>query len=62
MISTACYRIHLNMHMFGKPWSAQHKPELCWPVLRTTKMLTERCHLSREVQDKYGLWSQQALL
>ncbi|HEY4374914.1 MAG TPA: acetyl-CoA C-acyltransferase [Burkholderiales bacterium] len=41
------------------PWLNEHKPEIYWPMLRTAETVAKRYNISREVQDQYGVLSQQ---
>ncbi|MDB5805741.1 MAG: atoB [Betaproteobacteria bacterium] len=41
------------------PWLSEHKPEIYWPMLRTAETVAKRYNIAREVQDQYGVLSQQ---
>ena len=41
------------------PWLKANKPEIYWPMLRTAEMVAKRYGIARELQDHYGVQSQQ---
>ena len=41
------------------PWLLEHKPEIFLPMIDTADIVAERYGVSRELQDEYGLRSQQ---
>lgn len=44
---------------FQEEWITEHKPELYLPMIMTADIVAKRYGISREVQDEYGLQSQQ---
>ena len=47
-----------NKHMIEDEWLHRHKPEIYWPMLATAENVAKRYNISREVQDRYGVDSQ----
>ncbi len=47
-----------NKHMIQDDWLHRHKPEIYWPMLATAENVSKRYNISREVQDRYGVDSQ----
>ncbi len=47
-----------NKHMAEDEWLHRHKPEIYWPMLATAENVAKRYNISREVQDRYGVDSQ----
>jgi acetyl-CoA C-acetyltransferase len=41
------------------PWLKANKPEVYWPMLQTAEMVAKRYGIARELQDRYGVQSQQ---
>jgi len=41
------------------PWLQQHKPEIYFPMLQTAEVVAKRYNIPRQVQDEYGVRSQQ---
>jgi len=41
------------------PWLKANKPEIYWPMLQTAEMVAKRYNIPRELQDRYGVQSQQ---
>ncbi|THF68801.1 acetyl-CoA C-acyltransferase [Deinococcus sp. Arct2-2] len=50
---------HANKYRLIGEWLQQHKPEIYMPMLQTAEVVAKRYGISREVQDEYGLQSQQ---
>jgi acetyl-CoA C-acetyltransferase len=50
---------HLNTFMAKESWLEEHKPEIYWSMLQTAETVASRYKISREVQDRYGVQSQQ---
>ena len=40
-------------------WLSQHKPEIYWNMLQTAEYVSKKYGIAREVQDRYGVESQQ---
>ena len=40
-------------------WLHRHKPEIYWPMLQTAEYVAKKYDIPREVQDRYGVQSQQ---
>ena len=49
----------MNQHRFTDDWLVQHKPEVYWPMLKTAETVAKRYGIGRQVQDQYGVASQQ---
>jgi acetyl-CoA C-acetyltransferase len=50
---------HHNTFRAFDPWLQEHRPDLYWSMLQTAELVAERYGVSREVQDRMGLQSQQ---
>jgi acetyl-CoA C-acetyltransferase len=48
-----------NKHHFQDEWLHRHKPEIYWPMLQTAEYVSRKYEIPREVQDRYGVLSQQ---
>ncbi len=48
----------MNKHMLEDEWLHRHKPEIYWPMLATAENVSKRYNIPREVQDRYGVDSQ----
>ncbi len=57
--SISCVQQEANQHMLHARWLDQHKPEIYWPMLQTAEVVARRYKISRELQDEYGVRSQQ---
>jgi acetyl-CoA C-acetyltransferase len=57
--SISCVQNEANKHMLRDSWLAEHKPELYWTMLQTAENVSGRYGISRELQDAYGVQSQQ---
>ncbi len=57
--SISCVQNEMNMHMLMDKGLKVSKPEVYWPMLRTAEKVAERYKISRDVQDAYGVESQQ---
>jgi acetyl-CoA C-acetyltransferase len=57
--SISCVQNEMNKHMIADDWIAAHKPELYWPMLQTAEYVARKYGISRDVQDEYGVRSQQ---
>jgi acetyl-CoA C-acetyltransferase len=57
--SISCVQNEMNKHMISDPWLAEHKPEIYWNMLQTAEQVAKRYGIAREVQDAYGVQSQQ---
>ena len=49
----------MNLFMAKEAWLAEHKPAIYWSMLETAENVARRYHIPREVQDRYGVQSQQ---
>ena len=56
--SISCVQSEMNTHMFEDVWLKQHKPEIYWPMLQTAETVAKRYNIAREVQDAFGVQSQ----
>jgi acetyl-CoA C-acetyltransferase len=57
--SISCVQNEANKHMIADPWLTAHKPEIYWNMLQTAEQVAKRYNISRELQDHYGVQSQQ---
>jgi len=57
--SISCVQNEMNKHMLTDAWLIEHKPEIYWNMLQTAEQVAKRYAISREVQDAYGVQSQQ---
>ncbi|UCH47610.1 MAG: acetyl-CoA C-acyltransferase [Betaproteobacteria bacterium] len=56
--SISCVQNEMNKHMLEDEWLHRHKPEIYWPMLATAENVAKRYDISRELQDRYGVDSQ----
>src|SRR5688572_27874391 len=49
----------MNLFMAKEAWLEQNKPAIYWNMLQTAENVARRYHIGREVQDQYGVQSQQ---
>jgi acetyl-CoA C-acetyltransferase len=49
----------MNTHSINDDWILANKPELYWPMLKTAEYVAKTYGISRELQDQYGVRSQQ---
>jgi acetyl-CoA C-acetyltransferase len=49
----------MNLFMAKEEWLAEHKPAIYWTMLQTAETVAGRYHIARDVQDHYGVQSQQ---
>lgn len=57
--SISCVQNEMNMHFLKDPNLDSKKPEMYWPMLQTAEQVAKRYGIGREVQDHYGVESQQ---
>src|SRR3954464_7857601 len=57
--SISCVQNEMNKHMLNDDWILAHKPALYWPMLQTAEYVAKTYGISRELQDQYGVRSQQ---
>src|SRR5947207_2430064 len=57
--SISCVQNEANKHMLNEDWILAHKPELYWPMLQTAEYVSKKYGIARELQDQYGVRSQQ---
>ncbi len=57
--SISCVQNEMNRHMVHDDWLRQNKPEIYWNMLQTAEQVSRRYGIGREVQDRYGVASQQ---
>ncbi len=57
--SISCVQLEMNQHLLRDPWMLQHKPAVYMPMLETAEIVAKRYGISRELQDAYGVQSQQ---
>ena len=56
--SISCVQNQMNTSFIEDPWLTTNKPEIYWPMLQTAETVASRYQVSREVQDQYGVESQ----
>ena len=56
--SISCVQNEMNKHMAIDPWLKANKPTTYWNMLQTAEMVSKRYGIGREVQDRYGVDSQ----
>ena len=56
--SISCVQNEANKHMIHDPWLKEHKPTIYWTMLQTAETVAKRYNIGREVQDRYGVDSQ----
>ena len=49
----------MNTQNLIDPWLKANKPEIYWPMLQTAECVAKRYNIARELQDRYGVQSQQ---
>ena len=49
----------MNLFMAKEAWLDEHKPAIYWNMLQTAENVARRYRIPREVQDRYGVQSQQ---
>jgi acetyl-CoA C-acetyltransferase len=49
----------MNTQHLIDPWLKANKPEIYWPMLQTAECVAKRYNIARELQDRYGVQSQQ---
>ena len=49
----------MNTQSLIDPWLKAHKSEIYWPMLQTAECVAKRYNIARELQDRYGVQSQQ---
>ena len=49
----------MNLFMAKESWLDEHKPAIYWNMLQTAENVARRYRIPREVQDQYGVQSQQ---
>jgi acetyl-CoA C-acetyltransferase len=57
--SISCVQNETNRHMARDPWLAEHKPAIYDSMLQTAETVSRRYGIPRQVQDEYGVRSQQ---
>src|SRR5471032_2464438 len=55
----SCVQNESNRHMIQEVWLKQNKPEIYWNMLQTAEQVAKRYKIPRELQDEYGMRSQQ---
>jgi len=55
----SCVQNESNQHMIQEVWLTQNKPEIYWTMLQTAEQVAKRYKIPRELQDEYGVRSQQ---
>ena len=56
--SISCVQNQMNTFMFQDEWLAANKPAVYWPMLQTAENVAARYTMGREVQDRFGVDSQ----
>ena len=57
--SISCVQNEMNKHFINDEWILAHQPDLYWPMLQTAEYVAKTYGISRELQDQYGVRSQQ---
>ncbi|HXY21570.1 MAG TPA: acetyl-CoA C-acyltransferase [Burkholderiaceae bacterium] len=57
--SISCVQNDANRKMLRDPWLLKQKPQLYWDMLQTAELVAKRYGISRQLQDEYGVRSQQ---
>ena len=57
--SISCVQNEMNLHMFEENWLKANRPALFMPMPNTAENVAVRYGVSREMQDRYGVQSQQ---
>jgi acetyl-CoA C-acetyltransferase len=57
--SISCVQNETNRHMRADPAMLERKPEIYWSMVETAEQVAKRYGISKEVQDEYGVRSQQ---
>ncbi len=57
--SISCVQQEMNQHMLRDPDLLSRKPEIYWSMLQTAEQVSKRYNIPRDVQDQYGVDSQQ---
>ncbi|NCW34068.1 MAG: acetyl-CoA C-acyltransferase, partial [Betaproteobacteria bacterium] len=57
--SISCVQNEMNKHMLTDPWLIEHKSEIYWNMLQTAEQVAKRYQIPRDLQDQYGVQSQQ---
>jgi acetyl-CoA C-acetyltransferase len=57
--SISCVQNEANRHMASDPWLVEHKPAIYDTMLQTAETVSRRYGIPRQVQDEYGVLSQQ---
>jgi acetyl-CoA C-acetyltransferase len=57
--SISCVQNEMNTHMINDDWILANKPQLYWPMLQTAEYVARTYGIPRELQDQYGVHSQQ---
>ncbi len=57
--SISCVQNEMNQHMLADPALVRAKPQIYWSMLQTAETVAKRYGISRELQDAYGVQSQQ---
>ena len=57
--SISCVQNDANRKMLRDPWLLEQKPQLYWDMLQTAELVAKRYGIPRQLQDEYGVRSQQ---
>jgi acetyl-CoA C-acetyltransferase len=57
--SISCVQLEMNQHMLFDPGLQKAKPEIYWSMLQTAEQVAKRYQVSKDLQDEYGVRSQQ---
>jgi acetyl-CoA C-acetyltransferase len=57
--SISCVQLEMNQHMLFEPGLQKAKPEIYWSMLQTAEQVAKRYQVSKDLQDEYGVRSQQ---
>ncbi len=57
--SISCVQANVNMNYLKDEWVAEHRPDFFLNMLETAEIVAKRYGVSKELQDEYGVRSQQ---
>ncbi|TRZ56291.1 MAG: acetyl-CoA C-acyltransferase [Rhodocyclaceae bacterium] len=57
--SISCVQANVNLNYIQDEWVAEHRPSFFLNMLETAEIVAKRYHIAKDVQDEYGVRSQQ---
>jgi acetyl-CoA C-acetyltransferase len=57
--SISCVQANVNMNYLKDEWVVEHKPDFFLNMLETAEIVAKRYNIAKELQDEYGVRSQQ---